>query len=373
MATYQNSTARGGDWFDSNPPPGSSPTAKGGQTGSGTGGAATYDDLNRWNQELYGGSLKDITPWVGQKDAYQNLANTEQAKAYAAARQAGGAQGGGAGTTGTPTKADALARLKAARASGDQAAAQAAFNDYYTSQGAQPEDWSYWGPKVMGADGDYYINDKLPQSEALGGGKGVATPDYLAPFTEQFNFDKFEAPTGANDQNDPGFTTRLKAGQDAIERSAAARGSLLTGSTAKALTDYGQDYGSNEYEKTYGRALDTYKTNYNKSFGEYQDRKSTFYQNQDSPFAKLLAQETLDSSNQNYLSGLGLNYASLFANTSGAGSRSYTDYLTQGANANAAGQVGAGNAYANAFSNAGNNALTAYYLSQYGRGRGAGA
>lgn len=367
MATYQSSLERGGDWFDSNPPPGSSPTAQGGQTGSGTGGAATYDDLNRWNQELYGGSLKDITPWVGQKDAYQNLANTEQAKAYAAK------QGSSAPGVGGAAQGDPLSRLRAARASGDQAAAQQAFNDYYTSQGAQPEDWSYWGPKLMGADGDYYINEKLPQSEALGGGKGGAATDYLAPFTEQFSFDKFEAPTGANDQNDPGFTTRLKAGQDAIDRSAAARGSLLTGTTAKALEDYGQDYGSNEFEKTYGRALDTYKTNYNKAFGEFQDRKSTFYQNQDSPFAKLLAQESLDSSNQNYLSGLGLNYANLFANTSQGGSRTATDYLTQGANATAAGQVGAGNAYGQGLGNAGNAALQAYFLSQYGRGRGRGA
>jgi hypothetical protein len=81
----------------------------------------------------------------------------------------------------------------------------------------------------------------------------------------------------------------------------------------------------------------------------------------------LLAQETLDSSNQNYLSGLGFNYASLFANTAQGGSKTATDYLTQGGNANAAGQVGAGNAYGQGLSGIGNNALMAYYLSQYGK------
>jgi hypothetical protein len=298
-------------------------------------------------------------------DMQQAIYNSDEAKAYSAKQTTKGNTAAKAGANLT----DPRARLKAARAAGDEAAAKQAFTDFYTSQGAQPEQWDeYWRDRIMGPDGDYYINDKLPLSEALGNpGPGGATPDYLAPFTEQFSYDAFKPPTEANDQNDPGFTTRLKAGQDAIERSAAARGSLLTGSTAKALTDYGQDYGSNEYEKTYGRDLNTYQTNYGKALGEYNNRKATFYSNQDNPFAKLLAQETLDSSNQNYLSGLGFNYANLFANTSQGGSRTATDYLTQGGNANAAGQVGAGNAYGQGLSGIGNNALMAYYLSQYGK------
>lgn len=363
MGTYQDSVARGGgDWFASNAPNATNATSGESPTGSGPGGAATYDDLKKWNQQYFGGALTDITPWVGQKDALKNLLGTPQAKDYAATQSAAAAAPASAGS------GDPLARLRAARASGDQAAAQQAFSDYYTSKGVQPEDWSYWGPKLMGADGEYYISQKLPQSEALGGGgKGGATPDYLAPFTEQFKYDEFKPPTGADDQNDPGFTTRLKAGQDAIERSAAARGSLLTGSTVKAQTDYAQDYASNEYEKTYGRDLNTYQTNYGKAVGEYNNRKATFYSNQDNPFSKLLAQETLDSSNQNYLSGLGFNYANLFANTSQGGSKTATDYLTQGGNATAAGQVGAGNAYGAGLSGVGNNALMAYYLSQYGK------
>jgi hypothetical protein len=319
---------------------------------------ATPAEINAWANGPY-----DIDRI--QQEIYQSA----EAKAYGAKQSA---KGDAAAKTGTPTKADALARLRAARASGDDAAAEQAFNDFYISQGAKPEQWKeYWRDKIMGADGEYYISTKLPQSEALGGGKDGGAADYLAPFTEQFNFDKFSAPTGADESNDPGFKARLKAGNDAIQASAAARGTLLTGNTAKALTDYGQDYASNEFEKVYGRALDTYKTNYNKAFGEYQDRKSTFYSNQDNPFAKLLAQETLDSNNQNYLNGLGLQYAGLFANTSGAGSHAYTDYLTGGANATAAGQVAGGNATANAFSNAGNNALALYYMSQYGKGKAA--
>jgi hypothetical protein len=73
----------------------------------------------------------------------------------------------------------------------------------------------------------------------------------------------FTAPTGLDMQNDPGFMERLKLGTDAIQKSAAARGSVLTGGTAKALDTFGQDYASNEYGKVYDRALHGYQTHYN--------------------------------------------------------------------------------------------------------------
>lgn len=53
--------------------------------------------------------------------------------------------------------------------------------------------------------------------------------------------------------NDPGYQFRLKQGQNALESSAAARGSLNSGATMKALQRYGQDFGSNEYQNAYGR------------------------------------------------------------------------------------------------------------------------
>lgn len=73
----------------------------------------------------------------------------------------------------------------------------------------------------------------------------------------------FQAPTALTEQNDPGFQARLKLGTDAIQKSAAARGSVVTGGTAKALDTYGQDYASNEYGNVYNRALSTFDTNYN--------------------------------------------------------------------------------------------------------------
>ncbi len=46
----------------------------------------------------------------------------------------------------------------------------------------------------------------------------------------------------------PGYQFRLGEGVNALQRGAAAKGNLLSGATQKALTRYGQDYGSNEYQ-----------------------------------------------------------------------------------------------------------------------------
>lgn len=57
---------------------------------------------------------------------------------------------------------------------------------------------------------------------------------------------------------DPGYQFRLQEGLKALERSAAARGGLMSGATGKALTRYGQEMGSQEYSNAYNRALTEY-------------------------------------------------------------------------------------------------------------------
>lgn len=54
-------------------------------------------------------------------------------------------------------------------------------------------------------------------------------------------------------QADPGYAFRLAEGQKALERSAAARGGLLSGGTGKALTRFGQEMGSQEYTNAFNR------------------------------------------------------------------------------------------------------------------------
>lgn len=62
-------------------------------------------------------------------------------------------------------------------------------------------------------------------------------------------------------QDDPSYQFRLQEGQKALERSAAARGILQTGGTAKALARYGQDAASQEYQSAFNRALGTFGAN----------------------------------------------------------------------------------------------------------------
>ena len=54
-------------------------------------------------------------------------------------------------------------------------------------------------------------------------------------------------------QADPGYAFRLAEGQKALERSAAARGGLLSGGTGRALQRYGQEMGSQEYTNAFNR------------------------------------------------------------------------------------------------------------------------
>lgn len=74
----------------------------------------------------------------------------------------------------------------------------------------------------------------------------------------------FVPPTAATEMNDPGFQFRLDQGQKAITNSAAAKGNLLSGATAKAAERYAQDYSSNEYQNVYNRELANNTAQFNK-------------------------------------------------------------------------------------------------------------
>jgi hypothetical protein len=70
--------------------------------------------------------------------------------------------------------------------------------------------------------------------------KLTAAVDYTPFGTKQF-------------QADPGYAFRLSEGQQALDRSAAARGGLISGGALKAATRYGQDMGSQEYQNAFNR------------------------------------------------------------------------------------------------------------------------
>lgn len=82
------------------------------------------------------------------------------------------------------------------------------------------------------------------------GGEQPAAFQYGGEQPAAFKFDPSQV------QIDPGYQFRLSEGLKALERSAAARGGLLSGATGKALTRYGQEMGSQEFQNAYGRAMD---------------------------------------------------------------------------------------------------------------------
>lgn len=61
---------------------------------------------------------------------------------------------------------------------------------------------------------------------------------------------------------DPGYKFRLGEGEKALQQSAAARGLLNTGGTAKDLIGYGQSFASNEFNNVDQRRRGDYTLNY---------------------------------------------------------------------------------------------------------------
>jgi hypothetical protein len=82
-----------------------------------------------------------------------------------------------------------------------------------------------------------------------------ALPSYVSGIQEGgelvrgFNMGDFTA--------DPGYAFRLSEGQKGLERTAAARGGLISGSALKAAQRYGQEMGSQEFGNAYNRFRET--------------------------------------------------------------------------------------------------------------------
>ena len=54
-------------------------------------------------------------------------------------------------------------------------------------------------------------------------------------------------------QQDPGYAFRMREGLKALDRTAAARGGLLSGAQLRGVTRYGQELGSQEYTNAFNR------------------------------------------------------------------------------------------------------------------------
>jgi hypothetical protein len=81
--------------------------------------------------------------------------------------------------------------------------------------------------------------------------------------------DPFTGPTAEEMTEDPGYQFRLRQGQEALERSGAARGVTNTGGTLRDIMDYGQRSASQEYGNVFSRQRDVYDLNERNRFDAY--------------------------------------------------------------------------------------------------------
>lgn len=83
----------------------------------------------------------------------------------------------------------------------------------------------------------------------------------------------FQAPTADQARQTPGYQFALDQGTQAVQNSAAARGDLLSGNTATALTKYGQGLADTNYQQAYNNALQQYQLGYN----QFQNNQSNVF------------------------------------------------------------------------------------------------
>lgn len=159
----------------------------------------------------------------------------------------------------------------------------------------------------------YVAEHPLPESAA-----GTPAKSDYGKYARDFSMSDFEA--------DPGYGFRMSEGMKALERSAAARGGLLSGSTLKGIQRFGQDLASTEYTNAFNR----YQINRN---------------NQLNPLLSIM--------------GAGQNATNTLTNAAGAAGANEIAAITNAGNARASGYVGVGNAISQ-----GLGSIAGYYANQ---------
>jgi len=134
--------------------------------------------------------------------------------------------------------------------------------------------------------------------EMLGVSGNASAPGY-GSFMKPFSTEDYQA--------DPGYAFRLSEGTKALERSAAARGGLLSGGTLRETQRYGQGLASQEYQNAYNRYVNQNLQRYN-MLAQQQGRgyeAGTDLSNLSSNYGANLANLTLGSGNVRAESVLG--------------------------------------------------------------------
>jgi hypothetical protein len=146
--------------------------------------------------------------------------------------------------------------------------------------------------------------NRLMELLGIGGNAGVA--DYGRD-ARDFSMNDFEV--------DPGYAFRLSEGNKALERSAAARGMVMSGSMFKGAQRFGQDLASQEYQNAFNR----------------------FQTNRSSRLNPLMG-----------MAGAGQNATNVVSSAAGQLGQNLGENAMGAGNARASGYIGSANAYTNA-------------------------
>jgi hypothetical protein len=112
-----------------------------------------------------------------------------------------------------------------------------------------------FGGAAGGGSGSDWFSQNAPS------GAGATTSAAAAPY--QGLVTPFSGLSASEFQQSPGFQFAMDQAMRAVQSSAAAKGTLLTGGTLKALQGYATGLANQDYQNAFQRALQTHQTQYN--------------------------------------------------------------------------------------------------------------
>lgn len=183
--------------------------------------------------------------------------------------------------------------------------------DYYTLDAARHPEWD----KGM-------VQQKMAQyQQAVTDAQSTMQPSYdpNAAIHQKFSFNPEDL------QNTPGYQFTLDQGLRQVNNSAAARGLGLSGAQLKGATSFATGLANQTYGDQYNRALSSYNTNYQVAANDVNRLQN--------------------------MVNMGQNSAAQQGQQGITGAQGAGNYLTQGANASAAGTMGTANAATNGINN----------------------
>lgn len=175
----------------------------------------------------------------------------------------------------------------------------------------------------------------------------------LAPggsLTSQFSFDPTQI------AQNPNYQFQLQQGNQAVQRAAAANGTLMSGGTLKALDQFSQGLASNEIGQSYNQAFNTFQANRTNNLQALSLPLQTGLAA--TPLSQAAYQNFGNTTGSNLTTGavqnadLGFKGASADATLGTQGASQIANLLTQIGNAKASGSVAQGNIWGGFINNA---------------------